>query len=291
MKFRIMAALAVIAIALVPNSASAQSNEVILQRLDAVEKENAALRDRVRQLEAKNTALHAASAAPLSSAATSAMVAKAPIASAPDRRPLAPFNWTGVYVGAHSGYALGKWRAPGVTSDFPPTHFDGWFGGAQVGANYQLPNNWLVGAVADLSQADINLSQERIDGVDLNHIEQLGTFRGRVGYAFDRTLLYATGGLALGRMNIIDREFGPDAVAVNPHGLQASDTHTLLGYGVGGGVETALLDNFTFNIEYLWLDLTPQTFLFTFPPPKSSGAGAVGWQGQVLKFGVNYLFH
>ena len=74
MKFLLAAAMAVIAIVLIPGNVSAQSNDVILRRLDVLEKENTALRDRVRRLEARKTAaLPAAPAAPLPSTATYAM--------------------------------------------------------------------------------------------------------------------------------------------------------------------------------------------------------------------------
>jgi outer membrane immunogenic protein len=300
MKFVVVAALAVLGLAVLSNGATAQSTDVVLHRLDVLEKkndtlekENAALRDRVRRLEAKKTAaLPAAPAAALPSTATYAMVTKAPVAPAPDWRPVSPFNWTGIYVGAHSGYALGSIRAPAADFNFLPTDFNGWFGGAQVGANYQLSNNWVIGAVADFSLADINTRQDRFDGVDFFRVEQLGTLRGRLGYAMDRTLLYATGGLAWGRMRVTDREFGTAILAVNPVGMEKSDTQTYLGYAVGGGVETALLDNFTFNAEYLYVNLPPQPYIFAFLPSASQTSGtSVGWQGHTLKFGVNYLFH
>jgi hypothetical protein len=56
MRILFAAVLAAIASALVPGSVYAQSNEAILQRLDALEKASTALRDHVRQIESRKQA-------------------------------------------------------------------------------------------------------------------------------------------------------------------------------------------------------------------------------------------
>ncbi|NNC10186.1 outer membrane beta-barrel protein, partial [Corallococcus exiguus] len=81
-----------------------------------------------------------------------------------------------------------------------------------------------------------------------------GTVRGRLGYAFDRTLVYGTGGFAYGSGSA-DRSFG---------GYAGNDSFRT-GYAVGGGVEFALptesfLNFFrssavTFKIEGLYVNL------------------------------------
>jgi outer membrane immunogenic protein len=62
----------------------------------------------------------------------------------------------------------------------------------------------------------------------LSGLDYFGTVRGRLGYAFDRTLVYATGGFAYGSGG--GRQFGS--------GVSSNDFQT--GYAVGGGVEYAL---------------------------------------------------
>ena len=122
MKMLFAAALAAVAIVLAPGNVSAQSNDAILRRLEVLEKENTALRDRVHRLEAKNNAPAQATAATASSpAAAYAMVAKSPSASpamsSSSRYTDLPVDWSGVHIGAFSGYALGHWA--GTAEDYP----------------------------------------------------------------------------------------------------------------------------------------------------------------------------
>ena len=95
-------------------------------------------------------------------------------------------------------------------------------------------------------------SDEITDGVgDFYHTKQdwFGTVRGRVGYAWDRTLIYATGGFAYG--NVEDRYFDPVVGTT-------SSSSTRTGWTVGGGAEYAFTDNWTVKGEYLYVDLDDQ---------------------------------
>jgi hypothetical protein len=65
---------------------------------------------------------------------------------------------------------------------------------------------------------------------------------GRIGYAIDRWMPYITGGEA----------FGDVKMTTN---TGASETHTRFGWTVGAGVEHAFLSPWTFNVEYLYMDL------------------------------------
>src|ERR1035437_4385629 len=112
MKFLLAAAMAVIAIVFIPGNVLAQSNDVILRRLDVLEKENTALRDRVRRLEARKTAA-------------------LPAAPAPARRHVSPVDWSGIHVGVFSGYALGQWS--GTAPDYPHQPVNGPLGGIAIG--------------------------------------------------------------------------------------------------------------------------------------------------------------
>jgi outer membrane immunogenic protein len=100
-------------------------------------------------------------------------------------------------VGVQTGYALGDIDTT-APLNFLPTDFNGWLGGGRIGANYQFAGRWVVGVELDWSAADINTRQDRVDGVDVFRLNSLGTLRARLGYAWDRYLVYATGGLARG---------------------------------------------------------------------------------------------
>ena len=97
---------------------------------------------------------------------------------------------------------------------------DGFIGGGQIGYNWQFAPNWLFGIEADISYTDFRRDHVGGDacrsagpGTLLNTFESrldyLGTVRGRIGYVFDRTLIYATGGLAYGDVRNSVNFFGP----------------------------------------------------------------------------------
>jgi len=75
-----------------------------------------------------------------------------------------------------------------------------------------------------------------------------GTVRGRVGYASDTWLIYATGGYAYARFET-DAFASAGGVAVN---LSRNETRS--GWTAGGGIEVALSRNWTARVEYLYLD-------------------------------------
>ena len=101
----------------------------------------------------------------------------------------------------------------------------------------------------------------------------LGTFRGRVGYAFDRFLPYFTGGVALGE------------VQANLTGFPAA-TETRTGWTIGGGMEYAFITNWTMKLEYLYVDLGSMQC-----PAASCGTVTdVSYKTNILRGGLNYKF-
>ena len=128
----------------------------------------------------------------------------APVAPAPI------FSWTGFYVGANAGFIRstaaatdlgGYWRR----NETIHSSGSGVLGGIQAGYNYQV-GDIVFGLEADLAATSANAkANSNADRADQHKTSALGTVRGRVGYAFDRTLLYVTGGLAYG--NVKNRVF------------------------------------------------------------------------------------
>ncbi|QIG52410.1 porin family protein [Nordella sp. HKS 07] len=200
------------------------------------------------------------------------------------------FDWSGFYVGVHGGYGQGKseysyeghteyWddnltdpTAPGDpgygTGDtlqlYPELSdeyrggneqdLDGAFGGAQIGYNFQY-SNFVIGAVADISAADLKSDSANIaigDGGDFSvssKVDWFGTIRGRAGIAWDEVLFYGTGGLAYGRVK------SSYDYNVNGDDYSGSTSATKWGWTVGGGIEYALTRNITLGTEYLYVDL------------------------------------
>jgi outer membrane immunogenic protein len=183
----------------------------------------------------------------------------------------------------------------------------GFVGGGQIGYNYQM-GHWVIGIEADIQGtsfgnnrnnalfgADPNgFSTATADGVLIaapvpgapgnvaffnnqfaarRNLDWFGTVRGRIGYSWDRLLVYGTGGVAFSDAGS-DRafgSFGSSAAVPAPFfttgGLTAvtaspvvgtaviSRNSSDLGYAVGGGVEYAFTPTITGKIEGLYVNL------------------------------------
>jgi outer membrane immunogenic protein len=116
-----------------------------------------------------------------------------------------PFSWTGLYLGGQIGYAWGNNNA----SLFFPTvllsslYFNnspqGVIGGAHVGYNLQI-NQWVLGVEGSVDGTSLSkgvfLSAAGTPATITTRAEDQGSIRARAGIAFDRALIYATGGAA-----------------------------------------------------------------------------------------------
>ena len=222
-------------------------------------------------------------------ASASAFAADLPMRSAPPVfTPVPVYNWTGFYVGLNAG--VGWSNAGNVTvSDprFGPQSISvsshaGFIGGGQIGYNIQY-SQFVFGLEADIQYANINSSVNwgtygRLGVSSGGSGEYFGTVRARAGYAIDRTLIYATGGLAYGGLNS------------SPFGGNATSN---VGYAIGGGVEYAFTDHWTAKVEALYINLSNggnRTIAVTnggliYPINANNGNG-----GGVARVGVNYKF-
>ena len=165
-------------------------------------------------------------------------------------------NWSGFYAGVNAGYGSSD-----NTDVLSPA---GGFGGGQIGYNWQgmFGHPALVlGVEADIQGADI--SDSAYD--NSSKMDWFGTVRGRLGYAFDRALIYATGGLAFG--------------GVNNDGF--SETQT--GWVIGGGLEYKLTPAWSVKGEYQYLDLDANSFV----GPLGDGTGT-RTQVSTFRTGLNY---
>ena len=208
----------------------------------------------------------------------------APVASA--------FTWTGFYVGAHGGYGSGETKS-GVSWDV-----EGAFGGLQAGYNYQH-GAAVFGIEADIALTDLNGSVSSVATASsatlsstarltlTSEVEWLGTVRPRIGYAFDQTLVYATGGLAFA-----DFSLGADLAVTTTVLSGGSSTtsraatsvsDTVYGWTVGGGIEHAFMPNVSAKLEYSYVKLDRDEDF-------DSVASGAFFEGHLGKIGVNYKF-
>jgi outer membrane immunogenic protein len=102
-----------------------------------------------------------------------------------------------------------------------------------------------------------------------------GTARGRLGYAWDRFMLYGTGGFAWAEN---------DATVTGP-GIAVSQSQTHTGWAAGAGIEWAFADRWSAKVEYMHLDLGSETYASNI-----LGGVSVDTQLDTVKFGVNYRF-
>jgi outer membrane immunogenic protein len=159
----------------------------------------------------------------------------------------------------------------------------GFLGGVQIGYNFQS-GNFVYGLEADFGLSTAKKTQTTFTGgynwsTDTG-IDAFGTARLRLGYAFDRAMVYGTGGLAYAKVR--------DSLQGDT-GYAWSGTSWRAGWTAGGGVEYAVNRNWSVKGEALYYDLGSQDLVST-----GSGA-AVGWHdhttGWVARMGLNYLFH
>ena len=114
-------------------------------------------------------------------------------------------------------------------------------------------------------------------------VNSLGTVRGRIGFAQDRSLWYVTGGGAWGRVD--DNFF---FVQTNPIATGAAvAAHNRGGWVAGGGVETALAGAWSAKLEYLYVDLGGVTDTFTISGTTTSVVTTSTIRDHIVRLGLN----
>lgn len=232
-------------------------------------------------------------------------------AKAPQATEFTP-NWAGLYAGVNLGVISDRSRQTGFPAD--PTSLNsycfgggdfgfgcsssnsqtavGVLGGAQIGYNFQN-GKWVYGAELDfgLSSARKTVSAPNNRYAFIGNwtaktgVEALGTARLRLGYAFDKALLYATGGLAYAKMV---NAFSAGSTAGASYAF--TDATWRAGYTVGGGLEYMVNRNWSVKAEGLYYDLGHKdiTMAGAFSTNHSLTDRTTGVIGRI---GLNYLFH
>jgi outer membrane immunogenic protein len=272
---------------------------------------------------------------------------KAPPAYIP---PPPPPLWTGFYVGLNAGGTWAASSSINTVASpvnpFPGVAFTqafsnalaasafstvsnsngGFIGGGQVGYNYQFYNSFLVGLEADIQGIAGSKSNQTVaSGAPIfpfadnyvaassarRSVDYLGTVRGRLGWLATPTLLlYGTGGLAYGGVNLNTAYIGNDQVFgglgfANPVFGASAYSNTRVGWTAGAGVEWMFLPNWSAKVEYLYYDLGSVTtnggIVHTFNGNAGVLAGVpfagaitqttARFDGHIVRAGVNYHFN
>jgi outer membrane immunogenic protein len=211
------------------------------------------------------------------------------------------------------------------------TRLDGVIGGGQIGYNYQFSPNTVLGFEADIQGSGERGSSQSTDpfivpicfasvgGVCTNpqppssgtaltsyqaKIDWFGTVRGRLGILLgDQFLIYGTGGLAYGRVAISGNPSVNIAVGSMTANSAFASSNTNAGFTVGAGAEGRfsywLPPNWTWRVEYLYLDLGSLNTTSSFATSSSvaaftSTAGSLTththFTDNIVRVGLNYKF-
>jgi outer membrane immunogenic protein len=221
------------------------------------------------------------------------MPVKAPVVA-----PAPYFNWSGCYIGAHGGGGWGEKRVfdPILAGDLALHDVSGALAGGQVGCDFQT-GAFVFGIEGSASWADINGDSLDLLGLGLrahSQIDFLGTFTGRIGWAWDRTLLYVKGGGA-----VADERYRATCStllgACLGTGLLVGDTlaradETRWGWLVGAGIEWAFMPSWSIKLEYNFMDFGRERVDFAL-----AGGGTAAFDidqhVHVVKAGINWRFN
>jgi outer membrane immunogenic protein len=238
----------------------------------------------------------------LSSAALAALTTASFAADLPARSaapPPAPvyappiFTWTGFYVGAQVGAAWMRDKASafdpaGVFVSQGTLTDTGFIGGGHVGYNYQI-GSIVLGIEGDIEGSTVSKTGGPGFGAPVPlpagsfikaSTDWQGSVRGRLGYAINNVLLYATGGAA----------FADFERSYSAPGAAAKFSDTRAGWTVGGGLEYAFTNNWTARVEYRYSDFGKETDVL--PAAFFGGGGSVhhNLTEQAVRVGVSYKF-
>jgi outer membrane immunogenic protein len=204
----------------------------------------------------------------------------------------APLNWGGFYLGVNGGYGFGSshWTNAGVSTGNFATN--GALVGGTAGLNYGGFGGFVFGVEGDLDWSALKGSSSTAACAGLGAAAGvacetksgwLSTARGRVGYAFNRFLVFATAGAAIADFRV---GLNPPSnfVSVGPQ----------VGWTAGGGIEVAFTENWTAKIEYLFVGLgtisCPAGTICSLVNPAGVSSESVSLNENVVRAGLNYKF-
>jgi outer membrane immunogenic protein len=204
---------------------------------------------------------------------------------APIYRAYAPVaNWTGSYIGISGG---GIWGSSVVHNDLtgadqtPHFGLSGGIVGVTTGLNIQN-HNLVYGYESDTSYTGARSTAFDFppNAAFTNEVKEpwLTTYRGRIGYAQNSWLLYATGGAALAGIH--------DTMAGPPGSI--SEQHWHWGWTVGGGVEMKLTREWSAKVEYLYVGLQDKSYFNPAPNPLFASGQRVSLDDHIVRVGINY---
>jgi outer membrane immunogenic protein len=235
-------------------------------------------------------------------------------------------NWTGFYVGADLGGVVqgGNGQSNFFQNDPDPRFANlrqnqlangtSFLAALHAGYNWQFAKNLVLGVEADgqwQKPRYVFCRETDVDSVPCfdnsfgysyvnSETRSMATVRGRLGFTWDRLMLYGTGGAAFTRVDTILATDCRIAGCANSGGANftvGKFSSSLTGWVAGGGIEWMLANNWLARAEYLHADFgTLTNTLLLDPAAQCAPAGACGlsWSRQIkediVRVGVSYKF-
>lgn len=247
------------------------------------------------------------------------------------------FSWTGFYIGANVGGAWASGAGaydgplfpgflvlppnaavitifPGQISTLPGAgNSSGFIGGGQIGYNWQV-QQFVLGVEADAVYSDLkgsSASASRTFGapliigapvtqtvtVDYGRTNWMASFRGRLGFAADRVLFYATGGAAVADFGGVTTTVvnGPGiAIPAGSFAASSGGSTTRWGWTVGAGIEWAFNNQWSLAGEYRHSDFGSRTATIVVPDGLGGTLGTGSASGRLtidqVTARLNYRF-
>lgn len=203
----------------------------------------------------------------LASAALLGLAGGAYAADLPDpiQEPMAPeayapppaYTWTGPQVGALVGWNWSTFNTrvtrPGGATGRADNNTNDFTGGIYAGYNYQVNPNFVVGGEADFTYYGGGHTRE-VGGLNVKgQTNWLSTVRAKAGFAWERFLIYGTGGVAVMDAKVQAQTYVNSPNVTKDEGIRG-------GYAVGGGIEGLVTDHITTRVEYLYTNVGGQDF-------------------------------
>ena len=207
------------------------------------------------------------------------------------------YNWMGFYIGANVGVV----STDSTVADYPPgsgpvAYIGGAYAatgsslmaGAHAGFNWQV-SSVVAGVEGDADFGSFTRSRANITalGRDLgadtfnSRLSSLSTIRGRLGWAFDRWLVYGTGGVAFAQWK--------DQLYDSVFPFVTGPKSNLSGWIAGGGIEFAFTEHWTGKAEFLHAAF-PNRVTSVMPAPGLNYAFIFKDSLNIGRVGVSYKF-
>ena len=223
------------------------------------------------------------------------------------------FTWTGPYIGVQIGGAWGSGSLSNFNGFDPFTGAflnttlggtpSGVIGGGHIGYQVQI-NQWILGVEGSVDGTsltkNVNAAFPNFLGgsvITTNTSADIqGSIRGKLGIAWDRFMIYGTGGVAFGGFNTDFTVNSPGfttvgGVVIPPFFASNSFSTTRVGWTAGGGAQYAVTPNWWIFAEYRFSDFgTVRNGAFPNLPTGVVFNGSRRLQENQVQAGISYKF-